>query len=540
MGYVINYEDIAQMYDSRRSGKFGLQLKLTAIRDEMQKFVDNDNFSGESVMKIKEYFTDIQIPVIKAIIRAYLAFPSYIIKMLDALFEVEANPNARLNEEYLNGISDKLQDAIDVLLDIGTDVNAGIDMISGIMDLYRIKAEAFTNPGFTYLQDKVDELNQKIKNADDSYCNGELKNLENLISSVTSIVDKMAHTGAVDILKDDFATVFPLDDISNLENCVKAVCEDENQAYTDYLRRLCDAKDSYDEENKKVDFWQNIKNVTGNTAFISKCGVNVAVDVAELMFWLPEYAGEKYIYKWEDREFYEWICNYVPSHISDGSVIYAMTLLSPPLDDETIRNHLIYNRINWKNHMSDKHFLVDGYIDNQHSLKDMYYGVDGGPKTADGNSCEIVALYNALYSLNHGVDSSKHDFPELIAQIEANGPCINGIWGTSPFIIMCYLQDEGYKVKLYDGKKARKEKNIQALERDYDTYIVTVYNDKNDVNAMIHTMCITKTEMDGKEKYNIWNTLDDNKIEPQDSISDCLNAYENGNSQTICIMGVSK
>lgn len=99
MGYVINYEDIAQMYDSRRSGKFGLQLKLTAIRDEMQKFVDNDNFSGESVMKIKEYFTDIQIPVIKAIIRAYLAFPSYIIKMLDALFEVEANPNARLNEE---------------------------------------------------------------------------------------------------------------------------------------------------------------------------------------------------------------------------------------------------------------------------------------------------------------------------------------------------------------------------------------------------------------------------------------------------------
>lgn len=180
---------------------------------------------------------------------------------------------------------------------------------------------------------------------------------------------------------------------------------------------------------------------------------------------------------------------------------------------------------------------MDGYIDAQGWLDDMYYGVDGGPIMAKDNACEIIALYNALYSLNDGVKKSKYDFPELIAQIEATGPCINGIWGTSPFIIMCYLQDEGYKVKLYDGKKARKESNIQDLEREYDTYIVTVYNDKNDVGEMVHTMSITKTIIDGKIKYNLRNGGVD---EPKDSISECLNAYNDGNSQTISIMGVSK
>lgn len=442
------------------------------------------------------------------------------------------------------------KDAIDVLLDIGTDVNAGIDMISGIMDLDRIKAEAFTNPGFTYLQDKVDELNQKIKNADDSYCNGELKNLENLISSVTSIVDKMAHTGAVDILKDDFATVFPLVDIGNLEKCVEAVCEDENQAYTDYLRRLCDADNSY-----KIRDGFSVDDVI---AFVKKVDmsreecVSIIADVIELSFWLTEYAGEKYLYKWEDKSFKEWIASYVPEHINDASVIYAMTLLSSPLDGDTIKNNLEHNRMVWRQYMSGekekdkiesmkgKRFFVDGYIDNQHWLDDMYYGVDGGPMLATGNSCEIIALYNALYSLNNGVKLSKYDFPELIAQIEGRGACINGLWGTSPVIIHEYLEDEGYEVKMISGKKAHNANDIKKIQDEYDTYIVTVYNDKNNVYAMVHTMCITKTKMDGKVKYNIWNTLDVNKIESQDTISDCLNAYNDGNSQTICIMGVRK
>lgn len=547
MGYVINYEDIAQMYDSSRSGSFYLLVKLNLICQEMQKFVDNDNFSGKSVMKIKEYFTDIQIPVIKAVTEAYRVFPAYIIKILGELFEVEVNPNARLSEEYLNTLSYKLQDSIDFLLDIGKDVNAGIDAISGIMDINRIRAETFTDAGFTYLQDKVDDLNQKVKNVDDSYCSGELMKLENLINSATSIVEKMAHTGAVNILRDDFATVFPLGDISKLETCVSAVSENENQAYTDYLRRLCDAKYVYEKE--KVDFWQNVKNIAGDTYFIYKSSAKVVIDAAELLFWLPEYAGGRYVFKWEDREFEEWIHNYVPSHISDGSLIYAMSLLSSPLDDETIKNHLKINREVWLEYMSGqketekitdmkgKRFFVDGYIDAQGYFTDMYYGVNGGPIMAKKNACEIIALYNALYSLNDGVKKSKYDFPELIAQMEGLGPCINGQWGTSPFIIMYYLQNEGYKVKLYEGKKAKKESNLQDLEREYDTYIVTVYNDKNDVGEMVHTMCITKTNIDGKIKYNLRNGSVD---EPKDSISECLNAYAGGNSQTICIMGVNK
>ena len=226
-----------------------------------------------------------------------------------------------------------------------------------------------------------------------------------------------------------------------------------------------------------------------------------------------------------------------------------MTLLSSPLDDETIKNHLKINREVWLEYMSgqneekkkekykEKSFFVDGYIGAQKWLDDMYYGVNGGPIMAKENACEIIALYNALYSLNDGVEKSKYDFPELIAQMEGLGPCINGIWGTSPFIIMYYLQNEGYKVKLYEGKKAQKESNLQDLEREYDTYIVTVYNDKNDVGEMVHTMCITKTNIDGEIKYNLRNGSVD---EPKDSISECLDAYADGNSQTISIMGVNK
>ncbi|MCM1082612.1 MAG: LXG domain-containing protein [Clostridium sp.] len=545
MGYVINYEDIANMYDSSKFGRLVLPVKLKLIGEEMQKFVDNDNFSGESVMKIKQYFSDIQIPVIQAIADAYLAFPAYIIKMLDELFEVETNPNARLNEEYLNGLSYKLQEEIDFLLDIGVGVNAEIDNISDITDVGRIKTEAFTNAGFTFLQDKLDEYNQQIKDADNSYCNSELIKLENLVSSVTAIVEKMAHTGAVDILKDDFTTVFPMNDIGKLENYVKAVEEDENPEYTAYLRRLCDADNSY-----KIRDGISLPDVV---AFVKKVDMtteerlSIIEDIAELSFWLIEYAGEKYLYKWEDRNFKEWIASYVPEHINDASLLYAMTLLSSPLDADIIKYHLEYNRTAWCQYMSGKKgavatgntkvFFADGYIDEQNCLTDMFYGVNGASLLAKDNACEIIALYNALYSMNNGVKLSKYDFPELIAQIEGRGACINGLWGTSPVIIQEYLEDEGYAVKMISGENARSDKKIQSLQDEYDTYIVTVYNDKSDVSAAVHTMCITKTDIDGKIKYQLRNGKDEI---PQDSISDCLSAYENGNSKTICIMGVKQ
>ena len=123
--------------------------------------------------------------------------------------------------------------------------------------------------------------------------------------------------------------------------------------------------------------------------------------------------------------------------------------------------------------------------------------------------------------------------------MEGRGPCLNGMLGTSPVIIGEYLQDEGYDVKMLEGNDARDPSSLEELQDDYDTYIVTVYNNENDISSCVHFMCITTVEIEGETKYILRNDSMAGTL-PKDSISDCLEVYSGGDSKTICIMGIGK
>ncbi len=351
----------------------------------------------------------------------------------------------------------------------------------------------------------------------------------------------MPQSGNINILEDELDKLFPLDEIRDLRDLSNDINIDDKKEYIEYIKRLCDAEDDYDIKDKyTLEFVMNLI----NAGCLSKENVAISAELAEFYFWFCEFCGEKYIYGWTDTGMLDWLYSYVPNHISDETLIYVMTLMSTPLDKDTIDSHLQHNRELWLRYLKDggtnySNIFEDGYIDGQKYLDEMYFGVDGGPISASYNSCEIIALYNALYSVNGGVTSPKYDFPELIAQIEGRGPCLNGQFGTSPIIIEEYLEDEGYDIKTLEGNDARDADKLNELQDDYDTYMVTLYNDGNDVSACVHTMCITTVKNDaGETKYMIWNDGDDCTI-PKDSIYACLETYSDGDSKNICIIGVN-
>lgn len=231
---------------------------------------------------------------------------------------------------------------------------------------------------------------------------------------------------------------------------------------------------------------------------------------------------------------------YIPQVVSDETVMYVMTALSKPLLPEDIKRHYYSNLYSWKNEKNKKvtaeDYIFDGkYIDNQGVMSYYFFGMDEKYEndiTADYNSCEIIALYNAFVSL--GDDCSKYEFPSLLAEFENRGLSRYGAWGTSPHIVEKYLEDEGYEYKSLLGKHSKNKQEVDTLENEYDTFIITAYNDKDDIDAFVHTMSITKenggfyihNDYASKGKYN--------------SLYDSIIDYKDGNSQVINIIGIKR
>ncbi len=544
MGYIIKYDEISKLYDILISRNRFILGKLNKIEDAMNQFVTGNDFSGQYVSAIKSLFNDVQLPIIKAIGKVYSAFPSYYILYLGELMTIESNAEAILNEELLTELSGELQKALDYIDNITYDTNFQINRIRDIADIDRISSEVFKVNGFGFVKDKIDTLLQSVADIENSFYSSELYKMDNLLDSLTSVIKKMPQVGDINILEARINKLFPLEEINDLIDCTDDVKIDDRKEYIDYIRRLCNADAEYDiKEGFSID---SVIKLINRRAIPSMDDIRLTGDLMEFYLRFCEYCGEKYLYNWTDTEINDWINSYVPNYVNDETLIYVMTLMSDPLDKDTIDSHLQHNRELWLRYLKEGGgtgiydcIFEDGYVDGQKYLDEMYYGVNGGPISASENACEIIALYNALYSINDGVTLPRYDFPELIAQIEGSGPCLNGILGTSPVIMEEYLKDEGYNIKTLEGKDARNVGKLEELQDEYDTYIVTLYNDENDVSGCVHTMCITSVETDGNIKYIIRNDGKANTV-PQDSIYDCLEAYKEGESKTICIIGVGK
>lgn len=154
--------------------------------------------------------------------------------------------------------------------------------------------------------------------------------------------------------------------------------------------------------------------------------------------------------------------------------------------------------------------MPDIYIENQSEWGKIRFGV-GRHANMSYAGCEIIAIYNARKAL--GGLLSREDMAELIRTCEARGAALGGIFGTAPAAVAAYFRKKGFYVETADGAKERAADEIGGK---CDVMIATAYNDKNDITAQIHTVCITKNR---EGKYVLHNAyLRDEKGRYRESI----------------------
>ena len=189
-------------------------------------------------------------------------------------------------------------------------------------------------------------------------------------------------------------------------------------------------------------------------------------------------------------------------------------------------NHLEKNTEAFKNHLNAIK-AYKGYIEDQKNYTDMSYGIFH----LSNNGCGTIATYNVLYFLT-GDDNI--DYASMVDSYENDGIVLNGLLGTSAISIEDYFKKKGFKTM-----SSTKEEDFNTIGYETDASVVLVYNDKDDIFDSIHYMAITKT--DGKFYFhNLHNSEGKPSNIGYDSISEGVGKINNGKSQGIFLVGVSK
>ncbi len=225
---------------------------------------------------------------------------------------------------------------------------------------------------------------------------------------------------------------------------------------------------------------------------------------------------------------------YIPEHWSNQKLLIVLYLLSQDTGVSFAASlaHYLHNK-----KAITQVYTQGDYIENQGAWDDVYYGINppGDAGTMAYSGCELIAIVNAMHSL--GYDMSVDEVAELIKKYEGRGATLGGIFGTSPTVIYENLCSQGYDVQLCQSTDYSE---IKKIAESSDTLIVTVYNDKNDLTAMIHTVNIEKvTHTDGSYGYIVHNAGLENQ--EYSDIEDAIKhvGSDSGNSENIQVMGIS-
>lgn len=182
-----------------------------------------------------------------------------------------------------------------------------------------------------------------------------------------------------------------------------------------------------------------------------------------------------------------------------------------------------------------KIYSTGDYIENQSEWKEVKLG-----KSNMGYAgCEIMAVYNALKALGKKV--SEQTIADLIAAFERGGIVLDGRWGTSPYAIKNYFKGNGYNV---EATTVHDTEIINKIGENSDTVIVSVYNNKDDIFGMIHTVSITK-EVNGTYSvhnaggnYNHRSGIYEAKKD-YETLQEAINDISDRNPLSISVIGIS-
>lgn len=200
---------------------------------------------------------------------------------------------------------------------------------------------------------------------------------------------------------------------------------------------------------------------------------------------------------------------FIPQHIHNGIVVYVFSCLSRcfgSVPRQKIFEHAAANRMELTG--SPRYLQKGLFIENQAEWGSILFG-EGKKSNISYSGCGIIATYNALTAL--GEPMSPEIMIELISDFERKGAVWRGRFGVAPKMIYDYFIRRQYDSVWTVTKDMD---YINEIGRNYDVMIVTAYNNKQDITAQIHTVCISK-EADGA--YVIHNAFhkQDGKWEPK-------------------------
>ena len=163
-------------------------------------------------------------------------------------------------------------------------------------------------------------------------------------------------------------------------------------------------------------------------------------------------------------------------------------------------------------------------MEKQSLLHTMFFG----NRSASYNACEAIAAYNGMVSLQR-----EPSFPQVLTEFEEDGLCFRGAFGTAPKKVERFFASKGLRTKAVSGKKITEQAACE-LEKCFECFVVTVYNDKNNILAMVHTMCITRVE----EGFCAHNTSV-GAVSGQ-SLYGLVAGLNNGTAKPLWLMGVGE
>ncbi len=180
-------------------------------------------------------------------------------------------------------------------------------------------------------------------------------------------------------------------------------------------------------------------------------------------------------------------------------------------------------------------FQPDSYIENQRFWDKVRFG---SKYTISYGGCEIIAVYNARLSL--GEKLSGQDMVDLIAQFEQRGAVWAGKFGGAPKAAYSYFRKKGYEVRILFQ---RKESSVNALGEEYDTIIVTAYNNKEDILSRIHTVNFSKKKDGSFLGHNCYKQGSDGIFisdGPYATLWEAIHRMGKGRSLPVCVIGIRK
>ena len=276
-------------------------------------------------------------------------------------------------------------------------------------------------------------------------------------------------------------------------------------------------------------FYENVNKITELYSlnwreFLKYTWIDEAV-----FFWFMRYL-------WKTKRIEEKVKGFIPQKINNNTFLTVFNILANLSD--------IPEAIIEQNAVDNAAFLADadsplserGFIENQSEWAQIKFGIGKNANMAYAG-CGIIATYNALYALKEEV--SAQTMVELISYYERDGAVLGGAFGVAPNAITEYFTEKGYNV---EETSDRESDAVNRIGEEYETVIVTVYNDEKDITQQVHTVSITKETNGTFTVHNVSGINNKGEDITNDSYETLQEAIENISDQkplVINVIGIS-